>query len=136
MLENDGTNNFFTVKKIPYLNDALGEQLKKARKSIPKLSQEQVAIALGTERSYISRMERGIILPSINVLILLGEMYGVPASTLLLWTEQALSNHVSRRSESLFRGAFPCKIKRADEYFHRLVSFLSGLVSPASCRPF
>ena len=60
-----------------------------------KLSQEQVAIALGTERSYVSRMERGIILPSINVLILLGEMYGVPASTLLLRTEQALSNHVS-----------------------------------------
>ena len=83
------------MKKVPYLKAALGEQLKKARKSIPKLSQEQVAIALGTERSYVSRMERGIILPSINVLILLGEMHGVPASTLLLRTEQALSNHVS-----------------------------------------
>ena len=81
------------MKKVPYLKAALGEQLKKARKSILKLSQEQVA--LGTERSYVSRMERGIILPSINVLILLGEMYGVPASTLLLRTEQALSNHVS-----------------------------------------
>ena len=83
------------MKKVPYLKAALGEQLKKARKSILKLSQEQVAIALGTERSYVSRMERGIILPSIHVLILLAEMYGVPASTLLLRTEQALSNHVS-----------------------------------------
>ncbi|WP_374047683.1 helix-turn-helix domain-containing protein [uncultured Bilophila sp.] len=85
------------MKKVPYLNAALGEQLKKARKSIPKFSQEQVAMALGTERSYVSRMERGIILPSINVLILLGEIYGVPASTLLLWTEQALSHHASQQ---------------------------------------
>lgn len=85
------------MKKVPHLNAALGEQLKKARKSIPKLSQEQVAMSLGTERSYISRMERGIILPSINVLILLGEIYGIPASTLLLWTEQALSQQASRQ---------------------------------------
>lgn len=83
------------MKKIPYLNAALGEQLKKARKSIPKLSQDQVALALGTERSYVSRMERGILLPSINVLILLGEIYGIPASTLLLCTEQSLAERVS-----------------------------------------
>jgi DNA-binding helix-turn-helix protein len=83
------------MKKVPCLKVVLGEQLKKARKSIPKLSQEQVALALGTERSYVSRMERGLLLPSINVLILLGEIYGIPASTLLLWTEQALAKHVS-----------------------------------------
>lgn len=87
------------MKKIPYLNAALGEQLKKARKSIPKLSQEQVALALGTERSYVSRMERGILLPSINVLILLGEIYRIPASTLLLWTEQALAERVTAQGE-------------------------------------
>lgn len=100
MLENDGTNNFFTVKKIPYLNDALGEQLKKARKSIPKLSQEQVAIALGTERSYISRMERGIILPSINVLILLGEM---------LWGSRLHTLAVDRAS--LIKSCLPAGVR-------------------------
>lgn len=82
------------MKEVPHLKAALDGQLRKARKSIPKPPQEQVAIAFGAGRSYVSRMERGIILSSINVLILLGEMCEVPVSTLLLRIEQALSDHI------------------------------------------
>lgn len=88
------------MRTVPNLKQVLGKELRKARKSIPKLTQEKVADALGNERSYISRIERGIILPSLNVLVLLGEILNVPASVILKQVEEELKLHDEKETEN------------------------------------
>lgn len=78
------------MRKVPHLNKTLGPLLREARKAHRGLSQEKAAAALGTDRSYISRMERGTLQPSLNVLLQAGQLYKIPASQILFQIETLL----------------------------------------------
>lgn len=54
-------------KKLAILKKNLSRNIKTARKAI-KLSQEQLALEAGVDRTYVSQMERGISNPSLEVL--------------------------------------------------------------------
>lgn len=65
---------------------AFGITLRKARKDA-NLSQENLALAAGIERNYVSLIERGINQPSIRVIFKLASALNLAASELLYETE-------------------------------------------------
>jgi transcriptional regulator with XRE-family HTH domain len=58
-------------QRIRELRDALG------------LTQEQLALATGYERKYVSEVERGVIWPQPYWMISLGEVYGITSDYIL-----------------------------------------------------
>lgn len=78
------------MRTIPHFKNVLGGELKKAREAIPGLSQEKVAAELETDRSYVSRVERGLVLPSLPVLIFMCEVLDVSVSQILELTEKGI----------------------------------------------
>lgn len=65
---------------------AFGTVLRECRKGAG-LSQEQMAVKAGLDRSFLSMVERGIQSPNIVVLFRIAEVLGVPASELIARTE-------------------------------------------------
>lgn len=82
------------MKDFPQFTRAAAYVLHTRRTALG-LSQEELAEKTGMERTYISRMERGIYLPSIRVLLLLGEQFGITASDLLREMEDACAQGLS-----------------------------------------
>jgi transcriptional regulator with XRE-family HTH domain len=68
---------------------AFGLVLRESRK-FAGLSQEQLAVKAGLDRSFLSMVERGIQSPNIVVLFRIAEVLGVPAAELIARTESSL----------------------------------------------
>lgn len=66
------------MKKIPYLGDAFVQVLQDARYQA-RMSQKDLAKAVGCARSFISFMETGSNLPSLNAFMAMAEALGIPA---------------------------------------------------------
>jgi transcriptional regulator with XRE-family HTH domain len=62
------------------------------------MSQERLADCTGLDRSFISLIERGIQTPNLVVLFKLGEILELPASELVIQTEQLLKKHATPTS--------------------------------------
>lgn len=75
-----------TVKTIKTdgvaLNHLIGKAIAKYRKQA-NLSQEQLAEALGIGYEAVSRMERGVVIPTVDRLIEIAEIVGCPVTELL-----------------------------------------------------
>lgn len=65
------------------------------RRTAAGMSQEELAEKSGMERTYISRMERGIHLPSVRALLVLSEQFHLTASDLLREMEDACARGLS-----------------------------------------
>jgi transcriptional regulator with XRE-family HTH domain len=59
-----------------------GAKMKRRRLEL-ELSQERLAEAAGLDRSYVSAIERGEHLPSLNVIVKLAHALGVPPADLI-----------------------------------------------------
>lgn len=54
-----------------------------AHRKVAGLTQEQLAEAVGCSTEWISRMERGLVFPRVEMLVAIGEAIGTPADQLL-----------------------------------------------------
>lgn len=71
----------------PDIGLIFGSILKRHR-TLANVSQEELAFRAGVDRTYISRLERGVRQPTITTLIGLGAALGIPAAELVSETEQ------------------------------------------------
>lgn len=71
---------------IPDVGSVFGAVLRRYRMD-SNISQEELAFRAGVDRTFISRLERGIRQPTITTLIGLGNALGIPAATLVAETE-------------------------------------------------
>ena len=69
----------------------LGTLIKKKRLSIPKLTQKKLALQSDLEQAYLSKIERGLLQPSLDELIRLAQGINTTASHLLKQVESAES---------------------------------------------
>ncbi len=60
----------------------LGDNLRRARLTVD-ISQEDLALRSGLDRTYVSGIERGVRNPTVKVLISLAEVVGIPPAKLL-----------------------------------------------------
>jgi transcriptional regulator with XRE-family HTH domain len=80
--DNDAlTTNSHTLARASVAR-ALGRRLRylRAQKNV---TQQAIAETLRTDRSFVSRLERGKILPRLSTLVKLADYFGVDVSTLL-----------------------------------------------------
>ncbi|AZS52227.1 XRE family transcriptional regulator [Entomomonas moraniae] len=75
------------------LNHVIGKAIAKYRKQA-NLSQEQLAEALGIGYEAVSRMERGVVIPTVDRLIEIAEIVGCPVTELLSQTSPRPSDEV------------------------------------------
>ncbi|WP_374580356.1 helix-turn-helix domain-containing protein [Pseudoduganella sp.] len=68
---------------------SFGRVLRQLRKKAG-LTQEQLALAAGIERNYVSLIERGINQPALKVIFKLAEALGIRPSEMLLLVEAEL----------------------------------------------
>lgn len=73
--------------EITDIGQIFGEVLRRYR-SEKNISQEELAFQAGVDRTFVSRLERGIRQPTITTLIGLGQALGVPAADLMRDTEE------------------------------------------------
>lgn len=67
--------------------EIFGNVIKKHREKAG-ISQEELAFKAGVDRTFVSRLERGVRQPTITTLIALGSALGVSAATLVRETEK------------------------------------------------
>lgn len=72
--------------QAPDIGPIFGSVLKRYRSAL-NVSQEELAFRAGVDRTFISRLERGIRQPTITTLIGLGVALGVSAADLVRETE-------------------------------------------------
>ena len=68
--------------EIKDINQIFGDVLRRYR-SEKNISQEELAFQAGVDRTFVSRLERGIRQPTITTLIGLGQSLGVSAADLV-----------------------------------------------------
>jgi len=73
----------------PGLESAFGEVLRLHRRAL-KLSQEEFAVELGMDRTYISLIERGLRRPSLGSIFEFAQRFGMRASDLIREVEQRM----------------------------------------------
>ena len=73
--------------EIKDINQIFGDVLRRYR-SEKNISQEELAFQAGVDRTFVSRLERGISQPTITTLIGLGQALGVSAAELVRETEK------------------------------------------------
>ena len=73
--------------KVASIGQIFGEVLRRHR-SDQNVSQEELAFQAGVDRTFISRLERGIRQPTITTLIGIGQALGVSAADLIRETEK------------------------------------------------
>ncbi len=73
--------------RVSGVEPIFGEVLKRVRIK-KKLSQEELAFEAGVDRTFVSRLERGLKQPTITTLIGLGLALGVSAADLVRETEK------------------------------------------------
>ena len=77
--------------QAPDIGPVFGEVLKRHR-SVLNVSQEELAFRAGVDRTFISRLDRGIRQPTITTLIGLGVALGISAADLVRETELKLAS--------------------------------------------
>ena len=75
------------MEKAANIGLIFGEVLRRHR-SEKNISQEELAFLSGVDRTFVSRLERGIRQPTITTLIGIGQALGVPAADLVRETEK------------------------------------------------
>lgn len=78
--------------KHPDIGPIFGSILKRHR-TLANVSQEELAFRAGVDRTYISRLERGVRQPTITTLIGLGAALGTSATELVKETEAEVLKH-------------------------------------------
>ncbi|MDX3907455.1 MAG: helix-turn-helix transcriptional regulator [Pigmentiphaga sp.] len=73
--------------EIADIGQIFGEVLRRHR-SEQNVSQEELAFQAGVDRTFVSRLERGIRQPTITTLIGIGQALGVSAADLVRETEK------------------------------------------------
>ena len=73
--------------KIADIGQIFGEVLRRHR-SARNISQEELAFQAGVDRTFVSRLERGVRQPTITTLISVGQALGVSAAELVRETEK------------------------------------------------
>lgn len=76
------------MKALPQLSDAVAYVLVTRREALD-LSQEAFGEKADIERTYISKMERKIHMPSLRALVAISDVYGISASELVREMEEA-----------------------------------------------
>ena len=71
---------------------SLGEQLRSARETA-KMTQEQVSVAAGIDRAYLSLLENNHKSPTVDMLLRICKSLGVPASQILARVEQTIPSN-------------------------------------------
>jgi transcriptional regulator with XRE-family HTH domain len=74
----------------------LGDEIRKARLAAG-LSQEQLALRAGVDRTYVSMLERGLNSPTVDTLIALCGVMSVPASEIVARVEHGYRPRRKRR---------------------------------------
>lgn len=74
--------------EMPHIIQKLGSILKRKRLSIPHLTQKKVCTQLGLERAYLSKIERGLLQPTLCELIQLAQLFNTTASHILKLVEE------------------------------------------------
>lgn len=72
--------------QLPDIGSIFGDVLRRRRSAL-NVSQEELAFRAGVDRTFISRLERGIRQPTITTLIGLGIALGISAADLVRETE-------------------------------------------------
>jgi transcriptional regulator with XRE-family HTH domain len=75
------------MEKAANIGLIFGEVLRRHR-SEKNISQEELAFLSGVDRTFVSRLERGIRQPTITTVIGIGQALGVPAADLVRETEK------------------------------------------------
>ena len=78
------------------LERIFGDILRRRRSEIG-ISQEELAFLAGVDRTFVSRIERGIRQPSLRTLIGLGKALKVSAADLVLETERLYSDSLNSK---------------------------------------
>lgn len=78
-------------EKIPGLERVFGDVLRKHRRAM-KLTQEELSLEAGLDRTFVSLMERGLRRPSLTTIFLLARQFGIPASKLIREVEDRLGS--------------------------------------------
>lgn len=78
-----------TTKPLPDIGTLFGEVLTRHRTDAG-ISQEELALRADVDRTFVSRLERGIRQPTITTVITLAHALGVQAADLVRETEAAL----------------------------------------------
>lgn len=68
--------------RIPGLEKAFGEVLRRHRKAV-KLTQEELAIETGLDRTFVSLLERGLRRPSLTTIFILARRFKLAPSALI-----------------------------------------------------
>lgn len=74
------------MEKAPDIGLIFGEVLRRHR-SFKDISQEELAFQAGVDRTFVSRLERGIRQPTITTVIGIGQALGISAADLVRETE-------------------------------------------------
>lgn len=80
-----------TEQKEVKINKIFGEILKRERAKTGK-SQEKLALDAGINRTYVLRLEQGMMQPTITTFIKLANGLGISAAELMKTTEEEYSN--------------------------------------------
>ena len=77
---------------------AFGQALRDVRQQ-KGISQEQLDLDAGFDRTFLSLIERGMQSPSVRTVVRLGQVLGVPASEIVKQMETLLEQHRPSRSK-------------------------------------
>jgi transcriptional regulator with XRE-family HTH domain len=84
------------TSRSPDISTLFGQVLQRYR-SDTGISQEELAHRAGVDRTFISRLERGVRQPTITTLIAVGAALGTSATELVRATEKELDSGTIRR---------------------------------------
>ncbi len=68
------------------------------------ITQSQASEKLGISQSYISEIERGDKVPTLEIISKYSDVFGIPASAILLFSESIDSNSSSEKARTLVAG--------------------------------
>jgi transcriptional regulator with XRE-family HTH domain len=68
------------------------------------LTQVEAAQKVGVSQSYLSEIERGIKTPTLDVIRKYGEVFGIPASAIMLFSENLADGSSAQRARTLVAG--------------------------------
>lgn len=72
--------------RIPGLERAFGEVLRRHRRAL-KLTQEELSIETGLDRTFLSLLERGLRRPSLATVFVLANKFGLEPAQLVMETQ-------------------------------------------------
>lgn len=77
------TRNIYTID-----TEKTGERIKQMRKEVLHMTQAQLAKELWLSTVSVSKWERGIVMPSLDNVMELARLFGVPVEAFVIYTEK------------------------------------------------